>query len=168
MGSSAGEFVSDPGPEFDPKHAPDAPAPEQDLEQTFEEWTEEQIRGALTLQGNVTHALLKVSEEDTDTWKQTEDDLAAIAPPLTRILNRYDVTRAAAAAGDEILLGTALIGYGAKNYTRRRLLLARRNAQEPEPVTGTPAPPESGPEHDPDWQRVRPDPPAIVPKGTRR
>ena len=136
-------------------------------------WDEPRIRELLTLQGEITHAALRVSDQDTETWKHTERDLKAIAPPLTRILNRYDVTRAAAAAGDEILLVTAVTRYGWTNYGRRRRLLALQAAQEPQPITGVDAPPESGPDADEDWQRVNNDPmftapPDITPKGAHR
>lgn len=163
-------FVSDPGPAFDPKLAPEAPGLEDpaaaELE-ALEGWREDTVRSLLVTQGNVTHALLKVGPEDTETWKQTEEDLNAIAPPMTRLLNRYDVTRAAAAAGDEIALGAALAAYGARNYTRRRRLLAAIAAQGPEPITGVPADEGVGPEYDEQYQRLHEAPPAIRPKGVR-
>jgi hypothetical protein len=119
-------------------------------------------------QGNVTHAIFKVGPDDRETWKQTEEDLNAIAPPMTRLLNRYDVTRAAAAAGDEIALAAAITAYGARNYTRRRRLLAAIAAQGPQPVTGVEAEPDTGPESDEEWQHVHQAPPALTPKGARR
>lgn len=123
------------------------------------------------MQGEVTHAVLKAGPADDETWLHTERDLAAIAPPLTRILNRYDVTRAAAAAGDEILLVAAVGRYGVRNYTKRRRYLAALEAEEPQPITGAPAPAGTGPQHDPEWQRVHlelaEEPPAIIPKGKR-
>lgn len=125
----------------------------------------------LTLQGSVMHAVLRVGPEDTETWKHTEEDLASIAPPMTRIFNRYNVTRAAAAAGDEILLGAAITRYAARNYTTRRRLLAARQEQA-RPITGVEAEPGTGPDSDEEWQRVNDPftvaPPAITPKGPRR
>ena len=167
-GSSA-EFVTDPGPAFDPRSAPAAPlVEEEEGPGILEEWDEQRIREFLVLQGEVTHALLAVGPEDTETWLQTEQDLGSIAPPLTRIMNRYDVTRAAAAAGDEILLVTAVGRYGLRNYSKRRRLLKLQAAAEPQPITGVPAEPDSGPESDEEWQRVHQAPPALVPKGKRR
>lgn len=125
------------------------------------------MRSLLVTQGNVTHAIFKVGAEDTETWKQTEEDLKAIAPPMTRLLNRYDVTRAAAAAGDEIALGAAIAAYGARNYTRRRRLLAAIAAQGPEPITGRAAEPGTGPDEDDEYLRIHEAPPAIRPKGVR-
>lgn len=165
-GSSA-EFVADPGPAFDPEQAPDAPELQLENELAVAEleegWREETIRSLLVTQGNVTHALLKVGPEDSETWKHTQDDLRAIAPPMCRILNRYDATRAAAAAGDEIALAAAVAAYGARNYTRRRRLLAAIAAQEPVPITGVPADPDLHPE----FQEIYEAPPALRPKGGR-
>ncbi|PZR70112.1 MAG: hypothetical protein DLM63_00205 [Solirubrobacterales bacterium] len=165
-GSSAAEFIADPGPAFDPEQAPDAPELEFEDEialELQEGWQEETIRSLLVTQGNVTHALLKVGADDGETWKHTQDDLRAIAPPMTRILNRYDATRAAAAAGDEIALAAAVAAYGARNYTRRRRLLAAIAAQEPVPITGVPADPDLHPE----FQEIYEAPPALRPKGVR-
>ena len=165
------EFLADPGPEFDPKRAPAAPEVEPELV-AVEEWEEKQVRELLTLQGEIAHAFLSAGEDDKDTWIHTERDLNAIAPPLTRIMNRYDAMRAAAAAGDEILLASAVSRYGARNYIKRRRYIAAIRAAEPQPITGVDAPPESGPESDEDWQRTHDPmfdaPPAIVPKGGRR
>lgn len=163
---SSAEFVADPGPAFDPEQAPDAPALElgDEIALELEEgWQEETIRSLLVTQGNVTHALLRAGPDDGDTWKHTQDDLRAIAPPLCRILNRYDATRAAAAAGDEIALAAAVAAYGARNYTRRRRLLAAIAAQEPVPITGVPADPDLHPE----FQEIFEAPPALRPKGVR-
>jgi hypothetical protein len=172
--SSADDFLSDAGPAFDPKAAPPAPEPEleDELLQELEQWDEKQIRELLTLQGEITHAVFAAGPDDDETWYQTERDLNAIAPPLTRIANRYDAIRAAAAAGDEILLASAVSRYAARNYVKRRRLLATLRAQEPQPITGVAAPEGSGPENDEEWQRTHEPmemaPPALVPKGARR
>lgn len=166
--SSAEEFLADPGPAFDPKQAPEAPALEPEDEPLVAEgWQEETIRSLLVTQGNVTHMVFNAGPEDTDTWKHTQDDLRAIAPPLTRILNRYDASRAAAAAGDEIALIAGLAAYGGRNYTKRKRLLAAQRAAEPQPITGVAADPDVGPEFDPEYQRIHEPPPALVPKGHR-
>lgn len=87
-------------------------------------------------------------------------------------MNRYDATRAAAAMGDEALLAAGLVRYGSRNYIRRRRYLAQMANQEPEPVTGRAAEPGTGPEDDPEYQRVSADPlggapPSLTPKGRR-
>ncbi|MGI8412664.1 MAG: hypothetical protein ACR2QA_09255 [Solirubrobacteraceae bacterium] len=161
--------MADPGPAFDPQHAPSAPEVELEGELALvaaEGWQEQTIKDLLVTQGNVTNWVLRLAPDD-DTWKQTEEDLRAIAGPMTRILNRYDATRAAAAAGDEIALVAAVSAYGARNYTHRRRLLARIAAQEPEPITGVPADADLGPEHDDLYQHVNQAPPALRPKGVR-
>jgi hypothetical protein len=102
-------------------------------------------------------------------WLHTQRDLRAIAPPLTRILNRYDVTRAAAAAGDEALLAAGLLRYGTGNVVKTRRAMAARRAQGEQPITGRAAEPDTGPEHDEEWQRTHDPlggaPPSLRPKG---
>lgn len=151
--SAPSGFVADPGPAFDPKASPEAPLVEEP-ELEVEEWDEKRVRELLVLQGEITHAALKVGADDEETWKHTRRDLDSIAPPLSRILNRYDVTRAAAAAGDEILLVTAVSRYGISNYTKRRRYLKAQQPEGPQPVTGVDAPEETGPESDPEYERV--------------
>jgi hypothetical protein len=152
-GSSAAEFIADAGPAFDPRQAPAAPLVEEP-ELEVDEWDEERIREILTLAGEVTHSLFNAGPEDDETWLATDRDLRAMVPPATRIANRYDVIRAAAAAGDEALLAAAMTRYVARNYTRRRRILKLREVQGPQPITGTEALPETGPEYDAEWQRI--------------
>lgn len=160
------------GPEFDPELAPDAPQPEEILPELAAEadegWLEQQVRDLLITQGSATNFFFRLSPDD-DTWKHTEEDLRAIASPLTRILNRYDATRAAAAAGDEIALGTALFNYGARNYTQRRRLI-RYLAEQEVPVSGVAAPEGTGPpppQPEPGFEEQQPAPPELIPRGHR-
>jgi hypothetical protein len=179
-GSSAGfDFVTDPGPAFDPEAGP--AEPELETIDRLEDlgWEEATIREALSTQGELLHELarwrLALDEEEAeDVWMHTDRDLRAIAPPLTRILNRYDVTRAAAVAGDEALLAAGIARYGARNVIKTRRLLAMQRARVQEvPSSGRAAEPGTGPEHDEDWQRVHDNdplggaPPALRPKGVR-
>lgn len=101
--------------------------------------------------------------DGTELWLHTDQDLRAIAPPLTRILNRYDVTRAAAAAGDEALLAAAILRYGSRNVIRTNRALHRKRTLPPEPVSGVAAEPDTGPEHDPEWQRTHAEDPFAGP-----
>jgi hypothetical protein len=166
LGSSAADFLADPGPAFDPRNSPPAPEVEPVDQGVFEEWDEGRVRELLVLQGDAMHALLAVGPDDEVSWVHTEKDLKSIAPPLTRILNRYDSLRAAAAAGDEILLASAVARYGTRNYIRRRRLLAAIAVQEPQPITGVPADPiPEPPAAEVDWLTQAP--PALVPKGRR-
>jgi hypothetical protein len=107
--------------------------------------------------GEIAHAGLRVGDDDKETCKATDEDLDRIAPPLTRILNRYDATRAAAVAGDEGLVIVGLGAYVGRNYTRRRRLIAARNAAGPQPITGR------GPEVAPDQPRAPSDPMLVPP-----
>jgi hypothetical protein len=172
-GSSAPSgFVADPGPAFDARRAPAAPEIEEP-ELPLEEWDEERIREFFMMGSETLHWMLRVGPEDEETFKATERDLDAMVPPATRIANRYDAIRAAAAAGDEVLLAAALTRYGLRNYARRRRLLAALAAAPPQPASGEAALPDTGPDTDPGWQRVHGDPflgapPDITPKGARR
>lgn len=149
--SPGSPFIEHPGPDFDPEHAepgPEAPAAEPEagalyaLPEVAPEWEEKAVQELLTLQGRGVHALIGVGQSD---WIHTEADLVAIGGPLTRILNRYPATRAAAAFGDPILLATATGMYAIRSVEERRAVLAILAAQQEVPVTGEPAPPGSGP-----------------------
>lgn len=173
--SAAGnDFVAEPGPEFDPELAPGDPEMEleDELAVADEGWSEQTVKEILIAQGEVTHALFKAGPNDDETWKHTEDDLRRIAPPATRILNRYDVTRAAAVVGDEASLVIAVTTYATRNYVKRRRLLAELAAEPDRPITGVAADPGTGPEHDAEYQRtqgdeidIRPAPPNLRPRG---
>ncbi|MTD43844.1 hypothetical protein GKE82_05875 [Conexibacter sp. W3-3-2] len=82
----------------------------------------------------MTHTLVGVGDTD---WVHTEADLSAIAPPLTRILNRYPATAAAAVMGDEVMLITGVGGYAVRSYLERKATLAARAAAPAEPLAGT-------------------------------
>jgi hypothetical protein len=110
------------------------------------------VRQILAAKGLLLHHLVAIEKESTE-WVYTERDLAAIAPPLTAILNRYDVTRAGAAAGDELALAIGFLGYGSRSIRERRGAQQRLAEQPDVPITGEPAEPGSGPEHDEAWLR---------------
>lgn len=133
-------FVADPGPAFQPGDAPEPEQPAAELHALPEpapEWMEDTVRGLLSTKGELLHALVGVADED---WRYTEVDLQAIAPPLTRILNRYPATAAAAAFGDPMLLAVAMSAYGIRS-ARERSEMLQAIAEEPDqPITGVPAP----------------------------
>lgn len=152
--AASSPFVADPGPPFDP----DGQAPPPDgsadyggelhaLPEPPDLWEQEQVRGLLTAKGQAIHAIAGVGERD---WTYTEQDLAAIAPPLTRILNRYEPTRAAAHVGDELALVIGFGGYASRSIRERRAVMAELDDAEPEPISGVAAPAGTGPDHDPD------------------
>lgn len=160
QGPSPGSSRGSPGPSplisdagsFDPDRvearaqaqaeAPPEPGQLHALPEPLPEWEEETVRSILNAQGGALHALAGVSEDD---WVYTQTELAAIAPPLTRILNRYDATRAAAGTGDELALLIGMSGYVGRSIAERRRVLAALADQEPEPVTGVRAEPGTGP-----------------------
>ena len=147
--AEAGDFVGDPGPAFDAEAAAAEPEPGgaelHALEPPEVEWDEAALAGVLRAKGQVLHNLAGVGEHD---WEYTEADLAAIAPPLARILNRYPVTRAAAGSADPIALAIAFGAYGVRSSRERSAvmqMIAEEEEAEPVPVTGVPASPGSGP-----------------------
>jgi hypothetical protein len=156
--AASGPFVADPGSAFDPKSAPAGPelppSPAEAEAIVAIEWEEEQVRRWLLLQGELGHTFAGVAEND---WRYTEADLTSIAGPLSRILNRYDATRAAAAYSDP---ASVIFGFGM--YTirsageRRKAIAVLKAAQEQEvPITGVAAPPGSGPPpENVEWQKV--------------
>lgn len=129
-------FVGDVGPAFDTEGAEHLPPPEPAQPEVAAEWDEAAVRGILTAKGEVLHGLIAL-DKSSDEWRYTKGDLSAIAPPLTRILNRYPVTQAAAATGDEIALIIGLGGYAARSIAERKLALqAQAGKDAPQPVTG--------------------------------
>lgn len=139
-------FVADPGPAFDPSKAAPAPEPERAqlhaLPEPMELWDEERVRRGLVAKGQLVHAVVGVGEAD---WLYTEQDLKAIAAPLASILNRYDMTRAAAGVSDELAVAVGFGGYAARSV-RERAAVLRALAEQPEvPVSGYAAEPGTGP-----------------------
>jgi hypothetical protein len=95
---------------------PPAPAPEPAAEQLVQ-WEEDTIRALLTLKGRGLHAAVGVAEED---WRYTELDLAAIAPPLARICNRYEPIQRFAKYSDPLTLAFAFGAYGVRSLEERQ------------------------------------------------
>lgn len=84
---------------------------------TEAKWEEEAVSEHLKMVGSGIHELWGKAEKD---WEMTQRDLERIAPPLTRILNRYEPTARLAVASDPLLLG-----YGMTMYSYRSILQAR-------------------------------------------
>jgi hypothetical protein len=117
------------------------PAPE------LVEWTPERAGNIVRGFGYLAHIADPVSSEPeaADLWKATQDDIEAIGPPLSRILNRYEPARRLAGVSDEAELAFGMIAYARSNLaTRGRALTAKRQreqeAAEPEPGTWPPSP----------------------------
>jgi hypothetical protein len=140
--SDAG-LVADAGPVFDPNEVDDDRTAPPELDEPNSPawtpddlWDEQRVRSVLQAKGLVLHGLLAV-DPSSDEWSYTDDDLSAIAPPLTRILNRYDATRAAAAAGDELAVAVGFGGYAIRSYGQRKAALAMLElAQQRERAAG--------------------------------
>ena len=143
-GSSAAEqpavaWIADPGPEFDAAEA-QQDAADRDAERAFTvgpgegrvldvEWEVSTVRGLLRAQGSTLHSLIGKGEDD---WLYLKHELDAIAPAATRILNRYDSTRIAAASGDELALIAGVAGYTMRSLQVRKRALDLERAAEAE------------------------------------
>jgi hypothetical protein len=167
-------FVSDPGPGWDPEAAAaaaDAVRAEHEEEERaggteafgFPEVEEERVRQVLFVGGDSIHAAVGVGEYD---WVMTQRDLDRIAPPLTRILNRYELTKAVAGYSDELAL---LMGFGLYSWRSvLELAAVRRAGERPRPadVRAEQAPPAPAPREAPPppaWPAAAPPPPQSSP-----
>ena len=88
-------------------------------------WEQEQIEAFLRGTGAGVHMLAGKAESD---WLMTAEDLARIAPPLTRICNRYEPTLRLSPIADPLLVahGMALYGWRSALEAKR----AQRDAEE--------------------------------------
>jgi hypothetical protein len=119
--SRSESFIGDAGPAFDPDATPPPPPPIAEAKPPpLIEWEEETLEALLRLKGRGLHAAIGVAEED---WHYTEIDLAAIAPPLTRICNRYEPIQRLAKYSDPLTLTFALGAYGVRSLEERREVL---------------------------------------------
>jgi hypothetical protein len=97
------------------------------------EWTPERAAAMVRAGGFLLHNADSASREPggEEIWRATETDVAAIAPPLARILNRYAPARRLAGVSDEAELAFALSGYTRRNLaTRGRVMRAKREREE--------------------------------------
>lgn len=137
----------DVGAPFDAPDAPELPEPSAPGgDDGGPAWNESVIRQALEAQGQAVHGLLAVDPDGTE-WEYTRGELQTIAPALTRILNRYRPTRAAASAGDELTLALAFGGHVARSLKERRLAVGQLIAeQQHEQQAAEYVPPAAGPQ----------------------
>ena len=99
------------------------------------EISEEQVRGVLRAQGALLHGTAAVEKDSTE-WVYLQADLDAIVPPLTRIVNRYDVLARAMAHGDFLAIALGMAGYGKRSLEERAAGLARAQAAVAAEPTG--------------------------------
>jgi hypothetical protein len=91
-------------------------------------WEEKQVHDWLLNAGDLAHAGFGVGEHD---WAMTKADLERIAPPLTRILNRYEPSRAVAAFSDPAAVAMGFGMYGWRSALERAAVMkARARAEE--------------------------------------
>jgi hypothetical protein len=131
-GSSTSPYTAGPGPGFDPNRPPPAaPAGEEPagLGAFAEAWEEDQVRDWLRNAGALAHAGFGVGEHD---WEMTQADLERIAPPATRILNRYQPTRLVAAYSDPAAVAVGFGLYGWRSTLERMAVLAEQQPEEPD------------------------------------
>jgi hypothetical protein len=149
---SGSPYAAGPGPGFDPRTPPPEPpsAPgEEDLAAFAPGWEVEQVSDWLLNAGDLAHAAFGVGETD---WAMTQADLKRIAPPATRILNRFEPTRAVAAYSDPAAVAIGFGMYGWRSAIERTAVLRARARAEAEaagrpPFGPAPEPaPNAGPE----------------------
>lgn len=94
-------------------------------------WEQATIETFLKGAGHGLHMLAGVGDKD---WLMTEVDLERIAPPLTRICNRYEPILRAAPYADPLLVGYGFALYGWRSALERKRAL--RDAAEEAQRTG--------------------------------
>jgi hypothetical protein len=116
QGPGVAELPPTPPADPDPAVAAGAPPVVWD-QQTVEQF----LRGT----GEGIHMLAGVAERD---WQMTEKDLERIAPPLTRIANRYEAVLQLAPVADPLLVAHGMTLYAWRSTLERKR--AVRDAQE--------------------------------------
>jgi hypothetical protein len=130
-------------------------------------WEEDPVAGLLGMKGRLLHAAAGAAEAD---WIYTELDLAAIAPPLTRIANRYEPIRRYATHADPVAVAAGIFAYATRSMLERRVAAAAAagdGGTRPIPsADGEPVVPESAapaPPVPPRSVETRPEPPPMQP-----
>jgi hypothetical protein len=145
--STSSPYVAGPGPGFDAGSPPPTPPPAAEEGRFEVGWEPAQVQDWLLNAGDVAHAAFGVSERD---WAMSKADLERIGPPLTRILNRFEPSRAVAAYSDPAAVAMGFGMYGWRSALERtQVLRARARAEELHGSAGTftpaPEPGEEGP-----------------------
>jgi hypothetical protein len=89
-------------------------------------WEQESVEQFLSGTGHGLHLLIGAGEKD---WLMTRTDLDRIAPPLTRILNRYEPSLRASVYADPLLVTHGVALYAWRSTLQRQAAL-RQRAQE--------------------------------------
>jgi hypothetical protein len=126
------DYVEESGPGIAELGAAERPTlqPPPELLEPIPKWEQATIEQLLKGTGHGIHYLAGVADDD---WKMTEEDLERIAPPLTRIANRYNAIQRYAPIADPLLVGHGFVLYAWRSeLERQRALRDRRDA----PPTG--------------------------------
>lgn len=125
---------------------PPPPPPGQEIElSAFPGWEQATVEQFLEGAGHGLHMLIGVSEQD---WQMTRTDLDRIAPPLTRILNRWEPAVRASPYADPILVAYGFGLYGWRSALQRQRALrdmarAEQELDRYERPTAQPSPAQS-------------------------
>jgi hypothetical protein len=95
-------------------------------------WSEDHFHTILRGFGSGMHLLLGQTDQD---WLMTQEDLDRIAPPMTRIANRWEPALKASTYADPFL-----VAYGLTLYTWRSMLERARALRDAEPLPDPQAP----------------------------
>ncbi len=164
------DYVAEAGPGI-PELPPGEPVVEQlateDQTPAYPGWEEETVEQFLKGTGAGLHLLLGAGETD---WYMTRTDLDRIAPPLTRILNRYEPSLRASEYADPLLVAHGFGLYGWRSVLAQRQAVRRREQAERE-QDGYVEPgqePEEAQEEVTDAIEVQPGPDDYIPYAQRR
>lgn len=119
----------DPDKRSEPIPADDDVADFEPVAPALLEWTPERAGAVVRAAGFGLHMADNLSNEPegVELWRATEADVAAMGPPLARILNRYEPARRLAGVVDEGELGFAMAAYARRNLALRgRVATARK------------------------------------------
>jgi hypothetical protein len=121
------DYVEEQGPGIhelkSPPAVPETALEREDPASLYPGWEQATVEQFLTGTGHGLHLLLGAGEKD---WLMTQTDLDRIAPPLTRIMNRYEPALAASVYADPLLVGWGLGLYGWRSVLQRQAALKAR------------------------------------------
>lgn len=103
------------------------PAPELPGVPAYPGWEEKTVEQFLMGFGAGTHMLIGVADHD---WQMTEKDLERIAPPLTRILNRWEPAVRVSPYADPLLVAHGFGLYGWRSALERQRALRDAQAEQ--------------------------------------
>lgn len=124
------DYVEERGPgvlELPAALAQEQLEPEGQPTETLPGWEQETVEQFLRGTGAGLHMLAGVAEKD---WLMTKADLDRIAPPLTRIANRYEPALRLSPLADPLLVAHGFALYGWRSALERKRAL-RDTEEEP-------------------------------------